>query len=161
MLKNKVYTRSGDSGITSLINKRVSKASSLININGEIDELSSFISLALLEIKDTETNTFLFEIREDLSVIMGHIAGKKTENSFLKEKINKFEQKIDKILSQKKELTGFIFPKETKKSVYLNILRTITRRVERSIVKGLKNELLLISYFNRLSDLLFVLSYNN
>lgn len=101
---------------------------------------------------------------------MSFLAGAKTDFQPLDIKLNEFEKSIDKIQSELPKLNHFIIPGGTELSSWLHILRTITRRAERQIVayffqnksRHQDEYSLIIRYFNRLSDLFFVLarSYN-
>jgi len=46
-----MFTRTGDDGNTNVVSKRVGKDSPLVNLLGDIDELNSFIGLALTKIE--------------------------------------------------------------------------------------------------------------
>ena len=163
----KVYTKTGDSGKTSLFSgERVYKHFPEISLVGSIDELQSFIGLVkTAKIKSSDKKT-LQEIQQDLYQIMGHISGAKIEISTLNNKINLFEQIIDKLSVGQVKQDSFILPGSTEISAKLHILRTICRRTEREMIKFFfekkildeKHSQLLISYFNRLSDLFYTLA---
>ncbi len=155
----KIYTKTGDTGSTSLIGRRVLKTNSIIELNGNIDELSAFISLTILNIKNKSNIDLLKDIQTDFIQIMSYIAGKKDSSIDFDKKINKFEQMIDLLSSKKDKPNRFILVKNNNLSVYFNLLRTITRRVERRVILSFKKDKKLISYFNRLSDLFFTMSY--
>lgn len=155
----KIYTKTGDTGSTSLIGRRVLKTNSIIELNGNIDELSAFISLTILNIKNKSNIDLLKDIQADFIQIMSYIAGKKDSSIDFDKKINKFEQIIDLLSSKKDKPNRFILVKNNNLSVYFNLLRTITRRVERRVILSFKKDKKLISYFNRLSDLFFTMSY--
>jgi len=58
MAKSKIYTRTGDKGLTSLVGgKRVPKTDPRLHAYGTIDELNSFIGLLVEEIEDEHDKT--------------------------------------------------------------------------------------------------------
>jgi len=59
----KIYTKTGDNGLTSLYDcSRVSKASNLIDLLGDIDELNSFIGIINSEYLIKDIQTWLFDL---------------------------------------------------------------------------------------------------
>ena len=59
----KIYTKTGDSGLTSLYDSsRVSKSSSLIDLLGDIDELNSFIGIIESEFLIKDIQVWLFDL---------------------------------------------------------------------------------------------------
>jgi cob(I)alamin adenosyltransferase len=167
----KIYTKTGDKGETGLFGgDRVSKSSIRIEAYGTIDELNSFIGLAVNEVRNNEIKEVLEEIQNELFTLGSDLATPDNEKTRkleiqrvyahmyvnLESEIDRFEERID-------ELKNFILPGGTKGASLLHICRTICRRAER-LVTALKsteqiNENILI-YLNRLSDLLFVLARN-
>lgn len=169
----KIYTKSGDKGETGLFGgERVSKDSPRINAYGTVDELNSFIGLALTEVKDEEVKVLLKRIQNLLFTIGSDLATPDTEKNkkfniprINAEHIEELEREIDKFDSRLEELRNFILPGGCKSATLLHVCRTICRRAERKAIR-LNNEVKInsdiIIFLNRLSDLFFVLSrYEN
>jgi len=165
-----IYTRTGDSGMTGLYGgKRISKANCQIETYGSIDELTSYIGLVVVKLKNNEESDLLIGVQRDLYKIMGFLSGAKTELSFLEKKVTEFEKKIDLIEEKLPELNKFIIPGGNEISSLFQILRVLCRKAERRNIDffnstslklrgASKNELMIIKYLNRLSDLFFDLA---
>lgn len=160
-----IYTRAGDSGITSLYGgKRISKADCQVETYGSIDELTSFVGLAVVKLKNKKETSFLIEIQKDLYRIMSFLSGAKKDLFFLENKVLIFEKTIDKIEKKLPKLNKFIIPGGNEISALFQILRVLCRKAERRIIDyfNKKNitssELLIVKYLNRLSDLFFDLA---
>ena len=151
-MADKIYTRSGDKGETSLGDGRISKDNLKIEVLGNIDELNSIIGAndddACILIEE------LHDIQRDLLTIGALLS---TSNGQLdKGRIKEMENKIDFFSEKLPELKDLILPLG-----YLHIARAVCRRTERSIVKLSRQEEVppeILAYFNRLSDLLFVMA---
>lgn len=155
-----IYTKTGDDGTTALYGgKRISKADCQIETYGSIDELTSYIGLVVVKLKNKEETSFLVEIQKDLYQIMGFLSGAKIDLSVLEKKVTKFEKKIDLIEEKLPKLNKFILPGGTEISSWFHILRVICRRAERNVVR-FNNNIIIVKYLNRLSDLLFVTARN-
>ena len=162
---DKIYTRGGDTGYTSIVGrKRVKKSSHIIEAIGNVDELNAFLGLLINYLKPNQKNVIL-NIQNDLFDIGADIAtplNKKSNNIRLrKNQTNYLEKEIDKINSKLKPLTSFILPGGNEISGWLHLAGTINRRCEVRIVKlSEKNKINLeiLKYINRLSDFLFVLA---
>lgn len=165
----KIYTKTGDKGETGLFGgERVSKHSTRLDAYGTVDELNSFIGLAVIEVKNEELKVILNDIQQKLFVVGSDLATPQTEkNAKLKitrtpdEYISITEKLIDKFESQLDELKNFILPGGSKSAALLHICRTISRRAEREIVALKNTEEIgnnIVIFLNRLSDLFFVLS---
>lgn len=155
-----IYTKTGDKGKTSLYHgKRISKSSLQIEALGTIDELTSFIGLVSLKIKELDKK-LLQDIQKDLYKIMSYLSEMNINLSFLKDKVKEFEIKIDQLDKKLPKLTKFIIPGGTELSAWFHILRTVCRRCERVVVKLKAKHYMLdiIQYLNRLSDLFFILA---
>lgn len=169
----KIYTKSGDKGETGLFGgERVSKDSLRIEAYGTVDELNSFIGLALNEVNDTQVKNLLekiqnllFELGSDLSAPDNETNKKHNIPRITKSHYEEIEKEIDKFDSQLEELRNFILPGGSKSAAVLHICRTICRRAERRVV-ALQNAVNIgndiVIFLNRLSDLFFVLArYEN
>ncbi|MBI2487503.1 MAG: cob(I)yrinic acid a,c-diamide adenosyltransferase [Deltaproteobacteria bacterium] len=160
----KVYTKTGDKGLTSLVGgKRVSKSSARVEAYGDVDELNSVLGIVLSEVKDDEIKRIINEIQNDLFIIGADLASPPEIQvpRIKKERIDEIEKIIDKLLEELDPLKEFILPSGNAGGPYLHLARTVSRRAERKIVKLMEeeqpNENVLI-YINRLSDLLFVMA---
>jgi len=163
--KMSIYTRTGDTGTTGLFSgKRISKADCQIETYGSIDELTSYVSLVIVKLKNKEDADFLVEIQKDLYQIMGFLSGAKTDLLFLEDRVLTFEKTIDEIEKKLPKLNKFILPGGNEISSLFQILRVICRKAERRIIdyfnkKNITNsELRIVKYLNRLSDLFFDLA---
>ena len=162
---DKIYTKGGDSGYTSVVGgKRVKKSSCIIEAIGNVDELNAFLGFVANYLKSNQKNIIL-NIQNDLFDLGADIAtplNKKKNNIRLKKSQTIYlEKEIDKINSKLKPLNSFILPGGSEISGLLHLARTINRRCEISIVKlseKIQINLEILKYINRLSDLLFVLA---
>jgi len=165
----KIYTKTGDNGETGLFGgERVSKNSKRLNAYGTIDELNSFIGLAVTEINSVEIKDILTDLQNKLFVVGSDLATPETEkNKKLKiirtpqTYITGTEKIIDKFEDELDELKYFILPGGSKGAALLHVCRTICRRAEREVVALKSTEQIgenIVIFLNRLSDLFFVLS---
>jgi cob(I)alamin adenosyltransferase len=164
----KIYTKTGDNGKTGLIGgTRVSKYDIRLEAYGTIDELNSNIGfLASFELKP-ETSEFLETIQHNLFVIGSYLATDNTKIAINKESVLSenaiflIENQIDRIQAELPELREFILPGGNSEAGACHIARTIARRAERRIVEMSEVYMIdnqILTYVNRLSDYLFVLS---
>ncbi len=155
----RIYTKTGDKGITSLYGgKRVPKSDLQIEAYGSIDELSSFVGLVANFVKSKSDKEFLVGLQKDFYKIMASLSGAKIELNFLDEEITRFEKRIDALDKKLPRLTRFILPGGNEVSAWFHILRVICRRAERKVIKHSQNESMIIKYLNRLSDLFFTMA---
>ena len=134
---DKIYTRGGDSGLTSLVGgKRVKKSSKIIEAIGNVDELNAILGIIINNIKVKHKKVLqniqndLFDIGADLATPINKNAIRiKAEQTFY------IEKEIDKINKNLKPLKSFILPGGNKVSSLIHLARTINRRCEISIVK--------------------------
>ena len=174
----KIYTKTGDKGLTGLIDgKRIPKSDIRIIAYGSIDELNSFIGLSISLLSQNKTNNnnnnqsfsdiiiTLNRIQNELFIIGSDLAdpdlSKSTSLRVQSTMITVLENDIDNYQKELSPITYFILPGGSVESSTLHIARSITRRAETNVskllLKDIINNLVLI-YLNRLSDLLFVLS---
>lgn len=170
----KIYTKTGDSGETSLFGgKRVPKSDLRIDAYGTIDELNAYVGLLRDSVISSRHQDFLLEIQNNLFVVGAFLATppesqiKKNGENRLKidnineETLKELEDEIDALEAQLPTMTHFILPGGHTTVSHCHIARTICRRAERVCVQLQKNEFVsadIIGYLNRLSDYLFVLA---
>ncbi len=154
-----IYTKTGDDGTTAIYGgKRLLKSDLQVEAYGSIDELTSFIGLVLNKIINRKDKLFLISLQKDLYQIMAVLSGANIDLKFLfGEKVLTFENKIDELEKKLPRLNKFILPGGTETSSWFHILRIICRRAERNVVR-FNNNIIIIKYLNRLSDLLFVMA---
>ena len=161
---NKIYTRTGDAGETSLVNgARVSKHSRRPAAFGEVDEVNSVIGLARLH-STTESDEMLARIQNDLFDLGADLATPETDKPALRittAQVTRLEQEIDAMNTELNPLTSFILPGGSEIAAWLHLGRTVARRAERRMTELAIEEPVneaAMQYINRLSDHLFVLS---
>ncbi len=171
----KVYTKTGDTGETSLFGgQRISKSHGRIESYGTIDELNAALGLAsaLLTAHHAEVLAREIEqceiIQQTLFVIGSHLSTPYDADHVAKHlppvetrSITDLEEWIDAMDAELPELTQFILPSGTIAASQIHVARTIARRAERAMIQLNHEESVLpemIQYMNRLSDYLFVLA---
>jgi cob(I)alamin adenosyltransferase len=163
-MANKVYTKKGDDGTTSLLSgRRVPKTLPEIKAVGSLDELNSFIGLLRSETHGYHTNFEIIQwnLFNAGSTIINDNNIELTEIS--QEDILLLEEWMDSMNKELPELKNFILPKGSKAVSLAHVCRTITRRTEIEILecRVLDNFIKLqpiTVYLNRLSDFFFVLA---
>ncbi len=158
----KIYTRTGDSGQTSLLGgERVAKNDPRIEAYGTIDELNSVIGVVRAASPDPLLDPELHQIQMDLFEIGAQLASLTPTDRFPGvegARVDALEKRIDQMDQQLPPLTNFILPGGTPAASHLHVARTVCRRAERLIIglgRGMETGTTLI-YLNRLSDYLFV-----
>ena len=168
---DKIYTRGGDKGDTSLGDgHRVPKDDLRVIAMGSVDELNASIGIALLHIPDSyqDISGQLSHIQNDLFDCGADLC--MPENKIydypvlrmIPQQTTQIEQWIDGWNKHLKPLTSFILPSGSPASSYLHLARTLARRSERDCVHLMKSDfcafnISIITYLNRLSDCLFVI----
>jgi cob(I)alamin adenosyltransferase len=163
----KIYTKTGDTGSTSLFGgKRVSKSDLRIDTYDTVDELNSYIGL----LRDQEVNAVrknsLVEIQDRLftmgSMLAAEPGNTKVKIPVLSENDIQFlEKEIDLMETTLPPMKSFVLPGGHQSVSFCHVARTVCRRAERLAVALSdleKVEESVIKYLNRLSDYLFVLS---
>jgi cob(I)alamin adenosyltransferase len=163
---NKIYTRTGDDGETSLVNgQRVSKHSRRPAAFGEVDELNSVIGLARLHATG-DVDAMLARIQNDLFDLGADLAAPETDSDrpvlrISGQQIARLEAEIDRLNLALSPLTSFILPGGTELAAWLHLARTVARRAERRMTELAAEEAVneeAMRYINRLSDHMFVLA---
>ncbi|MCC6132669.1 MAG: cob(I)yrinic acid a,c-diamide adenosyltransferase [Acidobacteria bacterium] len=174
---NRVYTRGGDQGETSLVGgQRIGKDALRIESYGTVDELNSIFGIVRATLRDpvrvcmspddrSYLDSILQRIQNELFNLGSDLATLPADRHPNQPRIEPrhigwLEDLIDKLNEGLPELTSFILPGGGPLSAFLHQARTVCRRAER-IVTALSREEPVENdarvYLNRLSDLLFVL----
>jgi cob(I)alamin adenosyltransferase len=163
----KIYTKTGDTGTTSLIGgKRVPKYDKRIEAYGTVDELISWIGLIRDQKIDKGIIKSLTCIQDRLMVCASILAAdcddcKIKLPSLQEDDVVVLERLIDNMEEELKPLSSFILPGGHTIVSWCHIARNVCRRAERNILKLSADFYVqenVIKYINRLSDYLFVLS---
>lgn len=171
MTKSNLYTRTGDTGMTSLVGgTRVKKNCPRLEAYGTLDEFSSFLgALAADDACGEETRTQLRQIQNMLFNLGGYLACESKEDERLpvwglkEEHLKSLESWIDTLDADTPKIHSFVLPGGSEASAKAHIARSVCRRAERRIFDLADCEYvdpLLLRYINRLSDYLFILARN-
>ena len=166
---NRIYTKTGDSGETSLGDgRRVSKAHPRIAAYGTVDELNSSLGVVLAMTNELvfadwlkSIQNDLFDVGADLCVPESDEPPAYTPLRVTDEQIARLENWIDTANEKLNPLTSFILPGGSVAAAFLHVARTICRRSEIEVIRLGTIEKVnpnVVIYLNRLSDLLFVLA---
>ena len=164
----KIYTRTGDCGETGLFDgTRVAKSNPRVAAYGDVDELGAWIGAVRASGLDSDLTAMLERIQRDLFAIGARladpahrIASRVTKAAVGQEDIARLEAWIDALEAELPPLRRFILAGGAPGGAGLHVSRTICRRAERALV-GLGPDAFepdLLTYVNRLSDLLFVMA---
>ncbi|MFB6198942.1 MAG: cob(I)yrinic acid a,c-diamide adenosyltransferase [Halobacteriaceae archaeon] len=158
----KIYTGRGDEGQTDLYDmSRVSKSSPRIEASGAVDEVNALVGCAR-PTGHEEMDSRLRTVQDHLHVLQADISNPTPDEDaprITEDHVEVLEEWIDEYEEELDPLESFILPGGP--GARLHHARTVCRRAERRIVSLATEEDvngLIISYANRLSDLLFVLA---
>ncbi|MCL4318562.1 MAG: cob(I)yrinic acid a,c-diamide adenosyltransferase [Firmicutes bacterium] len=163
----KIYTKTGDTGMTSLWGhgnpKRVPKDDLRVDIYGTIDEANAVIGVAVSLLQSggevipamlNRIQNILFALGADLSNVSPN-----RQNHLADDAVLTLEGWIDQLEEHLPALKQFILPGGDPAAASLHQARTVVRRAERRMVALVSEEESFAShlkYLNRLSDFLFV-----
>lgn len=168
---NRIYTRTGDDGTTSLgSGERRKKYDLRVDAYGTLDEVNAAIGIVRLHTaSDPQLDAMLariqndiFDVEADLCILDGKGKGPGGAKLNVTDKqVRWIEQQIDILNAPLPPLRSFILPGGTPAAAYLHLARTMCRRAERLMVElrdqpGEEVTAEAIQYVNRLSDFLFV-----
>lgn len=158
-----IYTGRGDGGMTDLRGGiRVSKASPRIEAYGTVDELNALLG-TIHGTEHDDLDQLLFSIQQDLHVIQAVLASTDTDGdgpAIEPDDVERLESSIDRFNEDIEPLQHFILPGGGLIGAHLHHARTVCRRAERRVIALRESESIdtpILTYLNRLSDLLFVL----
>src|SRR5437016_10025485 len=164
----KVTTGTGDTGYTGLLGEqRVPKYDPRPATFGTVDEATSALGLARALAKDQRVKDIIYHIQQELYLLMGELATppenyEKVGLRMTIEHVQRLEQIEEELKGEVEIPNKFIIPGDTLDGAALDLARTIIRRAERMAVKllhdGVIQNMEIIRYLNRLSDLVFILA---
>ncbi len=153
-----MFTRTGDDGSTSIKDKRIGKDSPIVEFIGEVDELNSFLGLALTSLTWEDMRKDLGRIQMDLFKLGQDVATGSEKASISQEDVKWLEERTVNYRKESGPVKLFVVPGGSEEASRLHVARTVSRRVERELV-ALSKEVQInkwtIVYLNRLSSLLF------
>jgi cob(I)alamin adenosyltransferase len=168
---NRIYTRTGDEGSTSLGDgERRPKFDLRIAAYGTVDETNSAIGLARCSVR-TEAPAIdlmleriqndLFDLGADLCTPDRGVDLGYEPLRIVEAQVERLEAEIDALNASLTPLKSFVLPAGSQGAAGLHLARTICRRAERLVVELSLTEneqvgVAALKYINRLSDFLFV-----
>ena len=157
----KIYTKTGDAGLTSLYTgERVEKNSLRVQVYGAIDELDSALGISRAFVENDDVREKIFAVQKLLPRLMADFASLNREPTITFDDVNFLEAEMDALESSLPPLREFLIPGNSKGGAFLDLARTITRRAERLACELSKSEKVHESdkiFLNRLSDFCFLL----
>lgn len=159
---NRIYTRGGDKGDTSLGDgTRVPKTHARITAFGTVDELSATLGLCVEQAVDDGQRRRVRAIQDDLLDLGAELCLPGAQQRLADGRTERLERWIDELNADLAPLKSFVLPGSRPPAGALHLARTVCRRAERCVL-----ELVAVDpggvdarvpvYLNRLSDLLFV-----
>ncbi len=167
---NRIYTRTGDDGTTSLgSGARRKKYDFRVDAYGTLDEVNAVLGLARLHTAGDATldaalgriQNDLFDVEADLCLAEKGPGGARL--TVTEAQVAWLEGEIDRLNAELSPLKSFILPGGSAAAAWLHLARTVCRRAERIMVElmdqpGEEVSAPSLQYVNRLSDYLFVAS---
>ena len=168
---NRIYTRTGDRGLTRLATGApVPKSDARVQAYGEVDETNACIGLCRLHTgSNPAMDAMLARIQNELFDLGADLAtppDPKPDWEVLRvtaDQVTRIEAEIDSMNADLAPLTSFVLPGGSPLAAHLHLARTVCRRAERRVADLARDDAQAISpeslqYLNRLSDHLFVAS---
>lgn len=160
------YTGKGDGGKSVVGKKKIDKTSLIARTVGELDELNSLIGLVKAQKISHEFMDIFNHVQENLFIVQANVAnfmfdGKYKPKVFGADKVKEIETIIDKFEASVNPAKAFIIPGGTLSSAWIDYIRTVSRRIERTVLEfNKKNKLTpeILAYLNRLSSLFFAMA---
>ncbi|HYB96551.1 MAG TPA: cob(I)yrinic acid a,c-diamide adenosyltransferase [Vicinamibacterales bacterium] len=164
----KIYTKTGDSGETSLFDgTRVRKTDLRVVAYGDVDEIQASIGVARAAGMPADLDEMCVSVQRDLFALGARLAdpahkiAKRVEKIVVNDaSVAKLEGWIDALDAEIPPLRHFVLSDGCPAGAALHLARTVCRRAERAVLQiGAESvEPVVIIYLNRLSDLLFTMA---
>ena len=158
-----IYTGRGDEGETDLRDmSRVSKSSHRIEAYGSVDEANALLGTVRPTGHD-DVDDLLETIQNHLHIVQADLANPDPDPDdpqVESDHTAELEDRIDAFDEELEPLTSFILPGGGEAGAALHHARAVVRRAERRVVDLARSEPIneaVVTYLNRLSDLLFTL----
>lgn len=166
-MKSCLYTGTGDGGTTSLVGgERISKVCARLEAYGTVDEFSSFLGVVLSNPKcPSDLKEQMLEIQNRLfdagCYLATAVKGDDTPscNGIGIDAVRRLEGWIDTLDDETPKIRAFVLPGGCELAAHCHVARTVCRRAERRILELVIDEYVdpvMIRWFNRLSDYLFI-----
>jgi len=148
-------------GFSSLLNgMELPKSDLHFEVLGVLDECSAAMAMTRCTSEDAETKGALKTMQEDLSSLMGLVAGVASTKSNFEERLVWIERTIVELKGKVSAPMGFIVPGESVSEANLDFARTVARRAERTLARFAELNLIFdpiaLQYLNRVSTLLYL-----
>lgn len=164
----RIYTRTGDTGETALFDgTRVSKSDARVDAYGEVDELACWLGVARARLTSPDLLDMVTHIQQDLFALGAALADPRHRINVRVEKVAldgravaRLEGWVDALDDELPPLRRFILAGGADAGAALHLARAVCRRAERRIV-ALGHDAVdswVLTYINRLSDLLFTMA---
>ena len=164
----KVYTKTGDKGMTSLVGGiRIKKSDIRLEAYGTVDELSAHLGLLAALLPEGNERTSIIRIQNNLFNVCTHLATDQSQTPLYPSahladgEVAFLESEVDRMMALLPERQGFILPGGTQAAAQAHVARTVCRRAERRIAALAETAQVgeeMQQYINRLSDYLFTLA---
>ncbi len=164
----KVTTGTGDTGYTGLLGEqRVPKYDPRPDTFGTVDEATSALGLARAVAQDHKVKAILLHMQQELYLLMGELATPAEHYAQMGLRITaehvQWLEQVEEELKQEVEIPNkFVIPGDTLDGAALDLARTIIRRAERMAARLLHEQVIqnveVVRYLNRLSDVVFILA---
>ncbi|VTT85645.1 ATP:Cob(I)alamin adenosyltransferase [Halorubrum sp. DM2] len=158
-----IYTGRGDEGETDLRDmSRVSKSSYRIEAYGSVDEANALLG-TIRPTGHDDVDDLLETVQNHLHVVQADLANPDPDPDdpqVESRHTERLEDRIDAFDEELEPLTSFILPGGGEAGAALHHARAVVRRAERRVVDLARSEPIneaVVTYLNRLSDLLFTL----
>lgn len=161
-----IATKMGDKGRTALIGgERVSKGDWRVEAYGTIDELGAQMGFARSICADAEINELTKSIQKELFMVAGSVANPQYADApkpyVVPEMVERLTAEVNRIERMEGILSDWSLPGEVSSAAAFDVARTVCRRAERCVVRlgeaGEAVDAQVITYLNRLSDLLWLM----
>ncbi len=168
--RERIYTKTGDDGTTGLFyGGRVRKDSELPTAYGAVDEAQAVLGVARSAARregDIELGELVVRLQRELYVLMAELATAPDNRHKLIDGVSRvtdamaedLEGLIDSFSERFAPPTEFVVPGEDLTAAYLDLGRTVVRRAERHALAAAAAPSVVVTYLNRLSDLLWTLA---
>lgn len=158
-----ITTKRGDKGETDLLfGHAVHKTDLRMEVCGTVDELNASLGVARSTVVAPNLKQELLSVQHSLFTIGAEVATKEEDFSRLNKTITenditRIEEEIG-ILEQYNDINNWFIPGDSPSSAYLELARTIARRLERHLLRADHHNEHTHVYLNRLSDYLWLLA---